>query len=167
MIRGVGAATKQDITAVREHAMGYSRIVVPVHGSEGDKRAIEIASLLGAGKNAELLLVYVVEVAQALPLEADLPSEASSGETILREAEELARRIANGRIGRFSAELLQARSAGAAIVDEAIEQGADAIVLSLRDHHRHGQRTRGETVPYVLDNAPCEVIVTKLPAGDE
>lgn len=142
--------------------MPYRRIVVPVHGTEADKRAIELATQIGAGKNAEMVLVYVVEVAQSLPLEADMPAEVDTGEDVLRGAEQLARQEANGRVGRISPELLQARSAGAAIVDEAIERSADVIVMALCNHMRHGHPTPGETVPYVMQNAPCEVVVARV-----
>jgi nucleotide-binding universal stress UspA family protein len=147
-----------------EKMMGYSRIIVPVHGTHADRRAIEVAGLLGSGKSAEIVLVHVVEVAQSLPLEADLPVEIAEGEQTLREAEEWARQAASSRVGRISPELLQARSAGTAIVDEAVERGAEVIVMALCQHRRHGQPTPGKTVPYVLMNAPCEVIVTRLPS---
>lgn len=142
--------------------MSYSRIIVPVHGTAADKRAISLASLLGSGKGTEMVLVYVVEVAQSMPLEADLPAEAAAGEEALRDAETWARAAASGRITRISPELLQARSAGAAVVDEAIERGADVIVMAQQQHFRHGQPTSGDTVPYVMDNAPCDVVVTRL-----
>lgn len=146
--------------------MPYRRIVVPVHGTETDKKAIEVASLLGTGKNAEMVIVYVVEVAQSLPLEADLPGEVHSGENVLQTAESWARHTLDGKVGRISPELLQARSAGAAIVDEAIERGADLIVMALCNHMRHGQSTQGETVPYVMQNAPCEVVIARVPECD-
>jgi len=152
-------------SAVLENTMGYSRMIVPVHGTNADRRAIEVAGLLGSGKSAEIVLVHVVEVAQSLPLEADLPVEIGAGEQTLREAEEWARAAASTRVGRISPELLQARSAGTAIVDEAIERGAEVIVMAMCQHLRHGQPTPGKTVPYVLKNAPCEVIVTRVPSN--
>lgn len=144
--------------------MPYKRIIVPVQGSDADRKAIELAGLLGSGKAAELVLVHVVEVAQSLPLEADMPVEAGAGERTLQDAEQWARKCSDSRVGRIIPELLQARSAGAAIVDEALERGADVIVMALRQHRRHGQSTPGDTVPYVLKNAPCEVLVTRLPS---
>lgn len=152
----------QAVLDASEKIVPYRRIVVPVHGTEADKRAIELATLIGTGKNAEMVLVYVVEVAQSLPLESDMPSEVDSGEDVLQGAESWARQAADGRIGKISPELLQARSAGAAIVDEAIERGADVIVMALCNHMRYGQPTPGETVPYVMRNAPCEVVVARV-----
>ena len=156
-------STEASAACVSEKMVTYSRIVVPVHGMDSDKRAIEVAGLISSGKSAEIVLVHVVEVAQSLPLEADLPVEIGEGEQALRDAEDWARNHTT-RVGRISPELLQARSAGAAIVDEAIERGADVIVMAICKHRRHGQPTQGETVPYVLQNAPCEVVVTRLPS---
>lgn len=159
----VGRKSKDRVAVhASENIVPYRRIVVPVHGTDADKRAIELATLIGTGKNAEMVLVYVVEVAQSLPLEADMPSEVDTGEDVLQVAERWARQAADGRVGRISPELLQARSAGAAIVDEAIERGADVIVMALCNHMRHGQPTPGETVPYVMQNAPCEVVVARV-----
>lgn len=162
MIGGERTPPTNGAAGESESRVTYSRIVVPVHGTSADRRAISLAGLLGSGKGAEMVLVYVVEVAQSMPLEADLPAEASAGEEVLREAEAWAKAAANSRISRISPELLQARSAGAAIVDEAIERDADVIVMAQQQHMRHGQPTSGATVPYVMANAPCDVVVTRL-----
>jgi hypothetical protein len=59
---------------------------------------------------------------------------------------------------------LQARSAGPAIVDEATNQKSDVIVMALRNQRKYGRATVGETVPYVLKNAKCEVLIRRQPA---
>ena len=63
-------------------------------------------------------------------------------------------------------ELLQARSAGAAIVDEAIDRNADMILLASTLRRKYGRVTTGETIAYVLKNAPCEVILVRLAMAD-
>jgi nucleotide-binding universal stress UspA family protein len=84
----VGRKSKDRVAVnASENIVPYRRILVPVHGTEADKRAIELATLIGTGKNAEMVLVYVVEVAQSLPLEADMPSEVDTGEDVLQGAE--------------------------------------------------------------------------------
>jgi nucleotide-binding universal stress UspA family protein len=144
----------------------YRRILVPVHGNDGDLRALELAGLLAGRKNAEVTLVYVVEVRQALPLDADMPQAVAAGESALDNALQYARQRAEHRIQKVSSELLQARSAGAAIVDEAIEQDADVIVMASRNRLQFGRITVGDTVPYILKNAPCEVIVVRAGQTD-
>ena len=77
-----------------------------------------------------ITLIYVVEVQQSMPLDAELPAEIDRGEVILGRAEELAKARGLPEVDRLVTDLLQARSAGAAIVDEAIERDADAIVMA-------------------------------------
>jgi nucleotide-binding universal stress UspA family protein len=139
----------------------YRRILVPIHGNNGDARALELAGILAARKGAEVTLVYVVEVRQSLPLDADMPDEVAAGEQALNRAEEYARQRAEYRIQKVIPELLQARSAGAAIVDEAIERGSDLIVMASRNRQSFGRITVGDTVPYILKNAPCDVILSR------
>jgi nucleotide-binding universal stress UspA family protein len=108
----------------------------------------------------------VVEVDQAMPLDAELPSEIVRGERVLHEAELFTSACIQGKQGVVNTELLQARAAGAAIVDEAIDRDADVIMLSALLRRKHGRFKIGDTVDYVLKNAPCEVVVIRL-AQDE
>jgi nucleotide-binding universal stress UspA family protein len=117
--------------------------------------------MLSAKKPAEVTLVYVVEVKQSLPLDADMPEAVAVGESALERAERYARNRAEYRLQRMMPELLQARSAGAAIVDEAIERDIDVIVMASRNRQHFGETTIGETVPYILKNAPCEVLLAR------
>lgn len=145
----------------------YRRVVVPVSGSDLDTRAIDLATAVaGRFGGCELTLVYVAEVPQDLPLDADLPNEVMHGESILEHTSNYARSRGDVEWQRVTTELLQARSASAAIVDEAIERGADAVVLAAENHREHGLITQGETVPYVLKNAPCEVILIRTMPED-
>lgn len=141
--------------------MQYRRILVPITGESGDRRALDLASVLAAKKNLEVVLVYVVEVKQSLPLDADMPREVGQGESHLTAAEQYARSQAEPKIHKVAPELLQARTAGAAIVDEAIERDCDVIIMACRLREHLGQSTLGDTVNYVLRTAPCEVILTR------
>lgn len=137
------------------------RLVVPVTGGSEDARLLEIVEKISQKTNTYITLVYVVEVAQSIPIDAELPSEIERGEKVLKDAEIYATRSVRGRRGAVTTELLQARSAGAAIVDEAIEHGANAIMLGTSVRKKFGQLSTGETVDYVLNSAPCEVIVIR------
>ncbi len=135
--------------------------MVPVTGNPEDRRLLEIVDKISQKSNTYITLVYVVEVAQSMPIDAELPAEIERGERVLREAEIQTTRCVGGRRGAIVTELVQARSAGAAIVDEAIEHGSNAIMLGTSVRKKHGQLSTGETVDYVLRNAPCEVIVIR------
>ncbi|MEX2425419.1 MAG: universal stress protein, partial [Thermomicrobiaceae bacterium] len=109
----------------------YRRILVPVHGGPLDQHAIELAAAVCERKGGtDLTLVYVVEVPQRMALDADLPCEIEDGESVLRSAKKLADSIRDVKWRKISTELLQARMAASAIVDESIERGADAIILA-------------------------------------
>ncbi|MDP9362760.1 MAG: universal stress protein [Chloroflexota bacterium] len=144
----------------------YERVVVPIKGTASDKRALAVVGQLVHKQPAALTLVYVVEVVQSMPLDAELPAEIAHGEATLRQAEAVARQWVGARGGEVYTELLQARAIGAAVVDEAIERNADAIVMTAGVRRRHGKATLGETIKYVLINAPCEVIVVREPLGE-
>jgi nucleotide-binding universal stress UspA family protein len=140
----------------------FDRILVPVDGSEGDERILSFIGKLILKDPVHITLMHVIEVKQSMPLDAELPREIEKGEAILRRAEDLARKRPGGRSEKVLSELLQARSAGAAIVDEAVDRKADAIVMAARNHQRLGKTTLGETVEYVLMNALCEVVLIRL-----
>ena len=142
--------------------MPYRRILVPIHGGSDDFHVIELAGLLAVKKNADVTLVYVVEVNQALPLDAPLPDAVAAGERALNAADVYSRQKAEHKIQRVTLELIQARNIGAAIVDEAIAREVDLIVMAARNRMHLGRLSVGETVPYVLKNAPCEVVISRM-----
>lgn len=137
------------------------RLIVPVSGGEGDKRLLEVVEKIARYQNVDITIIYVVEVMQSMPLDAELPHEISHGERVLQNAEAVAGACLAGKSSSIRTELLQARSAGAAIVDEAIEHEAHAIVLGATVRKKFGRPSMGETLDYVLLNAPCEVIVIR------
>lgn len=141
--------------------LGFERLVVPVAGSEIDDRVLAILPDLLRAEGGAITFLFVVEVPQAMPLDAELPTEVDLGERALRHAEEVAKRALKARSTQVVTELLQARSVGPAIVDEAIERGADAIVMTAAVHRKHGRNTLGETTNHVLLHAPCEVVVIR------
>ena len=77
------------------------------------------------------------------------------GEKILEELEQLAAET----LIPVETELVQARDTGPALVDEAVEWGADLIVMGLPYKRRFGEFNLGKTVPYVLKNATCRVML--------
>lgn len=139
----------------------YQRLLLPVNGTPGDLRALSLIGNLARQHPVAVTLIYVVEVQQSMPLDAELPDQIDQGENVLQRAEDIARRQLDHKLSNVSTELLQARSAGAAVVDEAIERNADAIVMAASLRRKFGRPTMGEAVGYVLKNAPCEVILIR------
>jgi len=76
-------------------------------------------------------------------------------ETILDEAEKRAREIEV----EIETELLQARDAGPAIVEEITHWKADLVVVGMPFRMRFGEFHMGRTAPYVLRHAPCRTML--------
>jgi nucleotide-binding universal stress UspA family protein len=146
---------------------GFERLVVPVAGSATDDRVLDILPQLLSGDGAMVTFLFVVEVPQSMPLDAELPAEVDAGERALRHAETSARRTLPARTTHVLSELLQARAIGPAIVDEAIDRNADAIIMTAAIHRKHGRPTLGGTIEHVLLHAPCEVVVIRIAPGLE
>ncbi|MBM4451681.1 MAG: universal stress protein, partial [Chloroflexi bacterium] len=47
--------------------------------------------------------------------------------------------------------------------DEARERGADLIVLGLDYKRRFGLFSLGRVIPYVIEEAPCRVVICREP----
>jgi hypothetical protein len=62
------------------------------------------------------------------------------------------------------AEVVQARDAGTAIVDEARDHHCALILIGLVRNGSQADIEFGKTVPYVLANAPCRVWLVQDPA---
>lgn len=132
-------------------------VLVPISESAASLEAVGIACNLAKRKKGRVYVVHVIEVARALPLNAEMDNEARQGEKLLRRAEEAARAADYQVMG----ELLQAREAGLAIVDEARDRGVQAVILGVAYKRLIGAFQVGRTVDYVLKNAPCQVWVVR------
>ncbi len=136
----------------------FKRALLGLSGGATDGRIVRLACELGKPTASELLAVHVVEVDWTHDLAEDVSSANEEAARILDAAEAIAERHKM----RIQTDLLQARDVGAALVDEAAELGADLIVLGLPYRKRFGgDFALGRTVPYVFQNARCEVMVVR------
>jgi nucleotide-binding universal stress UspA family protein len=122
-------------------------------------RGLEVAFQIARGsEDLRVHAVYVVEVDRRLPLDAELPEEFRLGERCLAEAD----RVASEYKVTCDGDILQARDAGHAIVDEAVELGVRMIVMGATQHAKESkQLDLGKTTDYVLRHAPCEVVIVR------
>ena len=135
--------------------MEFHNILVPVTGTEADEEAMKLACRLAKKNTAKIRAVYVITVKRTLPLDAEIEPEIQKAEGILDHIE----RVAEEQDYEVETDLLQAREAGLTIVDDAVEQEADLILMGVKYKRRFGQFSLGSTVLYVLRNAPCRVIL--------
>jgi nucleotide-binding universal stress UspA family protein len=144
----------------KETPLAFKSILVPVNGTEASLMAVEFACTIAKRTRGKVHVVHVIEVRRALPLDADLTAEAQRGEEILSEAEGAARR----QDFEVEGDLLQARDAGHAIVDEAIERQADAIIIGVSYRKPFGDFELSKVPAHILKTAQCEVILLRMPA---
>ncbi len=138
----------------------FRRAVVALNGGRSDARITRIACELARANRAELVAVHVVEVSWSQPLDADIAGHSDEAQRVLDSAEE----IAEESKVIIEPVLLQARDAGPALVDEALERDADLLILGLPYRKKFGgEFVIGRTIPYVLKNAPCAVWVVREP----
>lgn len=138
--------------------MPWKKVLIPVHGNDTDPRALRLACDLTKDAKGTVYVVYVIEVPHHLPLDSDFPAESSKAEEALHLMEELSKEYKTG----VEAVMLQAREAGPAIVQEAVEREADLILLTLPYQLQHGSFSLGKAAPHVLRHAPCQVLLWRL-----
>jgi APA family basic amino acid/polyamine antiporter len=161
----------------------YGSILVPVFGSPLDDDIVGTAGRLASedGESGEggtvIEALYVLEVPMSLPLDARVPDDRIAG---ARRALARAKEVGEEYEGvEVATAVVRARSVGAGIVEEARRRGVDAIVLAAEEPTRvrggailggrGGPRERfvGDMTRYVVEKAPCRVILTAAPAGEE
>lgn len=135
--------------------MEFHKILIPVVGTKADEEAVRLGVQLAKKNKARMWAVYVITIKRSLPLDAEIAAEASRAEDILDRMEI----IAEEEEYEIETDLLQAREAGPAIVDEAVEREVDLILIGIAYKTRFGQFSLGNVVPYILKNAPCRVIL--------
>ena len=170
--------------ALQENAEAeYGSILVPVFGDAIDDDIVGTAGRLASDEadeaegGAVIEALYVVEVPMSLPLDARVPEERiAAAKRAVARAKEVGEEY-EGVI--VATAMVRARSVGAAIVSEAKRRGVEAIVLAAEEQSgvrggtllggRAGPRDRsvGSMTRYVLDKAPCRVILTAAPPGEE
>ena len=151
---------KEQSVHVKEAPAELKSFLVPVDGSTASMRAVEFACTLAKRNKGKVHVVHVIEVRRSLPLDAELSEEAVRGEEILDRAELVGKRIDF----EVEGDLLQAREAGHAIVDEAIERGIEAIIIGIPNRRPFGEFEMGKVPTQVLKSARCEVIILRMPA---
>ena len=138
----------------------FRSILAPVVDDSASLEAVAIGASLARQEKGVLTLLHVIEVERSLPVTADMDLEAQRGEELLRRARVLAAEAGNITIND---ELLQARVAGPAIVEEAEARGVDVIMMGVGWSPLLGQFEVGPTAGYVLRHASCNVWIVREP----
>lgn len=141
--------------------MKVSKIVMAVSHKETLSELLWWAAKLGTSKNGnkvKIYALYVMEMPRSLPLDANIPEETEIAEEILA----LAEKIAEEEYGlEINTDILQARAAGPAILEEAEEIKADIILIGATSKTSLEEKFFGSTADYILKRANCKVCVVR------
>ena len=168
--------------ALRHEALEpeFGSILVPIFGTPLDDDIVQTAGRLAGEthddveeEGAVIEAIWVFEMPLSLPLDAPLP-EAQTKRA--REALARAKLVGEEYEGvEVATAMVRARRAGQGIVHEARRRGVEAIVLAAEEPSRvRGGALLGGVGPlenyvgavskYVINKAPCRVILTAPPA---
>ena len=159
----------------------YGSILVPISGGAIDDDIVQTAGRLAAEENEDLgeggaviEALWVFEVPMAQPLDTPVPdSELKQARKALARAKAVGEEYEGVEVATA---VVRARRTGEAIVREAKRRGVEAIVLAAEEPTRlrggvlyggmQGLRDTfvGDTTRYVVNKAPCRVILTAPPA---
>jgi APA family basic amino acid/polyamine antiporter len=164
-------------------AAEYGSILVPVFGEDLDDEIVGTAGRLAAEQDedgeggAVLEALFVFEIPMSLPIDARVSEErVREAKAVLARAKEVGEEYEGVEVATA---MVRGRTVGQAIVSEARRRGVEAIVLAAEEPTRVrggailGGRGRirdrfvGDTTRYVIEKAPCRVILTAPPAGEE
>ena len=137
----------------------YDQLLVPIVGSRITDEMMVLACQLATEKQSAVDALYVIEVPFNLPLDARLPQERENAKALLEQAAVIADQFGV----TMTPIVVTARAAGRAIVDEAKERRSEVIILGATRKRRFTDRAFGGTIDYVLQHAPCEVLVNLVP----
>jgi nucleotide-binding universal stress UspA family protein len=135
------------------------RILIPISGAHTDGEAVRLGCRLARRGKAKVMVVTVLEIKRSLALGTVQDVEMDRAEKILDDAEGMARELET----EIETELLQARDAGPAIVEEIAHWKADLVVIGMPFRVRFGEFHMGKTAPYVLRHAACRAILFREP----
>jgi APA family basic amino acid/polyamine antiporter len=156
----------------------YGSVLVPLLGTALDDDIVQTAALLVAGEQtdeaaidtATIEAVWIFQVPMALPLEARLPeAQLKQARAALARAKAVGEEYGGVEVATAT---VRARRTGHAIVEEARRRGVEAIVLAAEEPPRVrggallggraavGESTIGAMTRYVVERAPCRVILT-------
>jgi APA family basic amino acid/polyamine antiporter len=160
----------------------YGSILVPVFGGPLDDDIMQTAGRLAGDENedegeggAVIEALWIFEVPLSLPIDARIPeADLKRARAALSRAKAVGEEYAGVEVATAT---VRARRTGEAIVHEARRRGVEAIVLAAEEPTRIRGGTRlggladpdaadtfiGETTRYVVNKAPCRVILTAPP----
>lgn len=136
-------------------------ITVLVEENSLTRELVRLACLMARRARCGVRLLHVIEVPRTLPLTTTLTAASELADRLIAEAQATAEETGCAA----HAEVVQARDAATATVEEVREQPCALLLIGLVPQPHRGPDRRGRLVPYILAHAPCRVwLVQEAPA---
>jgi nucleotide-binding universal stress UspA family protein len=132
------------------------RILVPVNESDKSKKALKIAAGIARTYGSELILLNVTTTHSFAP--QPLTGEEQTAERVIQDDLKLASEV-SGKNARGKIVWTANVGVGGKIVESAIEEKADLIVIGSRGLSGIKRVIEGSVAGEVLAQAPCPVLV--------
>lgn len=129
-------------------------ILVPIANPRATRGLLSVALAIAAKYDGEIILLHVIEVEEGVPLRAGI----SAGREVLPFMED-ARRIVDDAGVLVETIVKVSHRISLGILDTAIEEEANFIILGRERHPTFLDRINGSIIDSVLDEAPCEVAI--------
>lgn len=149
--------SRQSPTESLQRGVAFNKVLAVVTGNPSDEGVLAHAADLVRPVKGRLHVLYVIEVDRSLPVDAEIGPAAAKGEEILRGTEDFVHLPKN----EFDAHMVQAREIGPAVVSEVISREVDALVIGSHFPREHGGFSLGRDIPFILEHAPCLVVLRR------
>ena len=142
--------------SVVDHEAEYESILVALESRAFSAGAMATAVKVAARRKRGIHVLVTIVVPSSSPVDARLPEQEAAAQAVIEQAKLIGGRRVTGHV-----EKVRAGQAGRAIVTEARQMRARAIVIALPP--RGGGSVFGKTVETVLGDRPCRVIIRADP----
>jgi APA family basic amino acid/polyamine antiporter len=147
----------ESLTPLGVEEVEYESVLIAFDdGDPFDTEAVVTAKALAARRRRAIHVLALVSVPANLPLDAELEEQERAAQSKIEQAKLILGQRVSGHIER-----VRLGASGQAIVEEAREIQAAAIVMPLR--YRDGVPLYGKTLQTVLAKRPCRVLVSAQP----
>ncbi|HKG02543.1 MAG TPA: universal stress protein [Conexibacter sp.] len=141
---------------VVDHEAEYEAVLVAFEEREFEPDVLATATRMAARRRRGIHVLVTIVVPATSPINAALPEQELAAQEIIEQA-----KVQCGRRVTGHWQKVRAGQAGRAIVDEAREIGARAIVMPLPERSGGGS-IFGRTLETVLAERPCRVIIESV-----
>ncbi len=141
---------------VVDHEAEYESVLVAFDEREYLPEVLATAIRLAARRSRGIHVVVTITVPATSPIHAALPEQELAAQEVIEQA-----KVQGGRRVTGHWQKVRAGQAGRAIVDEAREIGARAIVMPMPER-AGGSSIFGRTLETVLAERPCRVIIESV-----